>query len=212
MKNGRITATYMCYKPECFHLSFTTFKRYLNHQRDNHSHEPDFKVKCPVQLCCRSYSVISSLTSHISRKHQNEKFGFNVDDIEVPLNDPESDLPNEAFPIMVENEPKPCVSFCPRHLALFALKTQEINRLTDTTTNNIIENTAALLEEQEAHMKAKIRSCFEKSGFDINNVEGLQDIMNTQQTPNMDILKTTKGRNKYLLQNINMLVSILLSS
>lgn len=204
-----MTATFMCHKPECFHLSFTTFKRYLNHQRDNHSDEPDFKVKCPVQLCCRLYSVISSLTSHISRKHQNQKLGFNVDDIEVPLNDPERDLPNEAFPNLVENDPKASESFSPRHLALFALKTQEINRLTDTTTNNIIENTAELLAQHKAHMKAKIRSCFEKSGLDINNVGGLQDIMNPQQTPNMDILKTTKSRNKYLSQNINMLVSIM---
>jgi hypothetical protein len=58
------------------------------------------------------------------------------DDADIPTNVPESVAPNEALPLTSVKE-KTAEEFSPRHLALFTLKTQEINRLTDATTNKV---------------------------------------------------------------------------
>ena len=63
---------FKCVKTDCFNLSFTSFKRYLNHLRCYHIPEPNFKLTCPVETCFRSYSLLSSLTSHIRRIHRGE--------------------------------------------------------------------------------------------------------------------------------------------
>ena len=198
--------SFMRQKPECCHLSFPTFKRYLNHQRDYHSHEPGFAIRCPGKSCFRAYSKISSLKSHLSRWHKNENSGFdldNVEDVSIPFDNPEVDHPlNE----LVENTPNARETFTKKHLALFALKIQEVNRLTDTTTNSLINNTAELLERHESHLKGKIESCLEESGIDIKGINGLDEIMKTVQTPSMNFLKTTKSRNKYNTKELNMLV------
>jgi hypothetical protein len=109
---------------------------------------------------------------------------------------------------VIECEEKAKASFSPRHLALYALKTQEINRLTDTATNGIMDNTSELLEQHEVHVKEKIRLCLEKSGIKINDIDGLKDVMNMPQTPSMDFLKTTRNRNNYLLQEFKIVVSL----
>ncbi|CAB4007939.1 uncharacterized protein LOC110246895 [Paramuricea clavata] len=197
-------SNFLCEKPECSHLSFLTLTRYLNHLRNSHIHEQGFKVRCPVKPCFRLYTVVLSLTSHVRRKHRNEIFNFHLnDDADIHTNVPESVAPNEALPLTSVKE-KTADEFSPRHLALFTLKTQEINRLTDATTNKLIDNTSELLEQHEAHVKEKIKVCLEKNGIKLEDVDGLEDIMNLPQTPSMDFLKTTKSRNNYLSQEFNM--------
>ncbi|XP_028418042.1 uncharacterized protein LOC114542794 isoform X2 [Dendronephthya gigantea] len=193
-----MASSFLCPKPECFHLSFTTFNRFLNHLRDNHIHEPGFKIKCPVQSCFRSYSVLSSLTSHVSRKHGKEKVINDDVGSRIPENDALNRLDNtiECIP----KTPKTGEAFSKRHLALFALKTQELNQLTDSTTNKVIDNTTELLQQHEAHVKEKIRLCLDKSGIKISDIDGLGVVMNLEQTPNMEFLKSTKNRNNYISQ------------
>lgn len=138
--------------------------------------------------------------------HKNENSGFdleNVEDYSIPFNNPETDHPiNE----LVENTTNTRELFTKKHLALFALKIQEVNRLTDTTTNSLIDNTAELLQQHESHLKGRIESCLEESGIDVKGINGLEEIMKTVQTPSMDFLKSTKSRNKYNSQELNMLV------
>ncbi|CAB4000487.1 Hypothetical predicted protein [Paramuricea clavata] len=119
-----------------------------------------------------------SLPSHVRRKHQNERFDFHLNDnTDIPTNIPERDPPNERSTSIKE---KTAEEFSLRHFALFTLKTQEINRLTDATTNKVIDNTSELLEQHKAHMKDE-------------DVDGLEDIINLPQTPSMDFLRTTKS-------------------
>jgi hypothetical protein len=58
-------------------------------------------------------------------------------------------------------------------------------------------------------VKEKIKVCLEKNGINLEDVDGLEDIMNLPQTPSMDFLKTSKSRNNYLSQEFNMVVSFI---
>ena len=63
---------FSCYKVECSHLSFPSFKRYLNHIRNTHSFEPNFQITCTVLSCFQTFKVFSSFIAHLYRKHQEQ--------------------------------------------------------------------------------------------------------------------------------------------
>ena len=64
-----------------------------------------------------------------------------------------------------------------KEMALFALKMQEFNRLIDTATGTILENTCQLPEQNEEHLKAQVKACIEKTGFDLKDIEGLEELL-----------------------------------
>ena len=202
---------FKCVKTDCFHLSFTSFKRYLNHLRSYHIHEPNFKVTCPVETCFRSYSLLSSLTSHIRRKHRGE---VNFD------NDLNDTLPQDVDcdPSCEDLSPLPCNGEevdCDSHdisvkeLALYALKTQEFNQLSDTATDGILENTRQLLEQNEENLKQKVKKCIQNNGIHVKDIPGLENLLEWRQyvAETMKQVKTSKERNKYLTNTLNMVVS-----
>ncbi len=96
-----------------------------------------------------------------------------------------------------------------REMALFALKTQEFNRLSDIATDTILGNTYQLLEQNEEHLKAKVKKCIEKTGLDVKDIEGLEELLESEHdlAASMKQLKTSKERNKYLRATLNMVVS-----
>lgn len=201
---------FKCVKTHCLHLSFTSFKKYLSHVRNYHVHKPNFEIRCPVESCFRSYTLISSLRSHRRRKHRHE----------VEL---ENDLLNDHT-----QEDDGCEIACEdasqtdcnkdrmdardisvKEMALFALKTQEFNRLSDTATDTILENTCQLLEQNEEHLKTQVKACIKKTGLHLKDIEGLEELLKSRHdnTAPMKQLKTSKDRNKYLRESLNMVVS-----
>jgi hypothetical protein len=96
-----------------------------------------------------------------------------------------------------------------KEIALFALKTQEFNRLSDTATDTILENTCELLEQNEEYLKAQVKKCIKQTGLDPKDIEGLEDLLESQHdvSASMKQLKTSKERNKYLRDTLDMVVS-----
>ena len=183
--------SYSCYKPECSHLSFRSFTRYVCHLRNNHSHEPNFKVNCPVKGCFRCYSVISSLNSHMRRKHKYDieaEVDVRIHGDNLDTNDEVLQLVNddpctgEIIPLdgneNKENGDSDHISV--RELALYALKTQELNQLSDSATDKVLESTSHLLQQNEENLKKRVRRCLQNSAVNVKDIEGLEDVLNIE--------------------------------
>lgn len=208
------TERYMCKKSECSHLSFRTFTRYLTHVRNNHSHETNFKVTCPAEGCFRSYSLISSMRSHLRRKH---KAMASQDDV-VNINEDCSDFTdaNECgFDNIVQfnhnenNENIDPDNISVRELALYALKTQELSQLSDIATDRVLESTSHLLQQNEENLKKRVRICLQNSGMNVRDINGLADVLESPPSTveAMKELKTPADRNKYLKKKLHTVVS-----
>ena len=133
--------------------------------------------------------------------HKIEISGFdleNVEDYSIPFNNPETDHPINK---LVENMTNVRELFAKKHLALFALKIQEVTRLKDTT-NSMIDNTAELLQQHESHLKGRIESCLDESGIDVKGINGLEEIMRTVQTPSIDFLNPPRAGINTILKSL----------
>ena len=81
------------------------------------------------------------------------------------------------------------------------------------TLQQILESTCQLVEQNEQHLKAKIKRCIKRSGLNVNEIEGLDNLLESQDkdqdvVESMKQLKTSKDRKKYLKNTFNMVVSI----
>ena len=215
MAECRNGTKFMCENPDCFHLSFLSFKRYLNHVRNRHSYEPNFKIVCPSEGCFRSYKVLSSLTSHIARKHNTEleesEDYLPVDiDLNVGATQPDDGNPDDELRLDYnENEAERTDDIPVKLLALYALKTQELNRLTDSTTNQIIQSTSQLFEQNDSYVKQGVKQCLQNSGIDVKDVDGLEDLLKSSPkiVEPVQKLKSSQERRKYFIDNFQMVVS-----
>ena len=156
-----------------------------------------------------SHVFISSLRSHMRRKHRHE-VEFENDLNDHTQEDDVCDIACEDVSQTDCNKDKmDGQDISVKEMALFALKTQEFNRLSDTATDTKHKNTCQLPEQNEEHLKAQVKACIEKTGFDLKDIEGLEELLKSRHdnTASMKQLKTSKDRNKYLRESLNMVVS-----
>ena len=111
-----------------------SFKRYLSHVQNSHSYEPNFNIVCPVEGCFQSYGVLSSLTSHISQKRQIN-LDLNASDSAIDVAQ-ESNTDDEMQRHFYGERESDTENISVKPFALYALKTQELNRL--NATNKIL--------------------------------------------------------------------------
>lgn len=98
---------------------------------------------------------------------------------------------------------------CVRKLALYALKTQELNQLSDRATDQVLESTSDLLQQNEQNLKKRVRVCLEKNGMNVREIDGLEDVLESPPSTVEGIkqLKTPAQRNKYFKNKLHMVVS-----
>ena len=90
-----------------------------------------------------------------------------------------------------------------RQLALYALKTQEFNRLSDVATDAILESTHQLMMQSGEHLKAKVSKFVQDSGLNVKDIDGLETLLASKQdvgevSRSIKQLKNSNERNKYL--------------
>ena len=136
----------------------------------------DPPLRCPVESCFRS-TLMSSLRSHMRRKHRHEvEFEKDLSDHTQEVDD--CDIACEdASQTDCNKDKMDGRDISVKEMALFALKMQEFNRLSDTATYTILENTCQLLEQNKEHLKAQVKACIEKTGFDLKDIEGLEELL-----------------------------------
>ena len=136
-------------------------KRYSNHVRNSHSYKPNFNIVCPVERCFQSYGVLSSLTSHISQKRQIN-LDLNASDSAIDVAQ-ESNTDDEMQLHFYGERESGTENISVKPLALYSLKTEELNRL--NATDKILQRTFQLIEQNENHLKEGITRCLQDSGI-----------------------------------------------
>lgn len=146
-------AGYLCYKPECSHLLFQSFKKLLAHMRRTHSHDPNFLVTCGRPGCCKTYKIFASFESHIYRNHpelleETIEIDGDILDEEASLSysgsdagDPDSPRSMDESELEDEKNREKIRENALRNVALFMLKTREYNRLSQTAMKSVMDET-----------------------------------------------------------------------
>ena len=150
---------FSCYKVECSHLSFPSFKRYLNHIQNTHSFEPNFQITCTVSGCFQTFKVFSSFTAHLYRKHQEQISRLNaIGTDDTTLSNAHEDEEREDEYITGEEDPE-LEEKATRSLFLSTLKMQETRALTDTVTSDVLGHVKDVVAQNFSHLKERVQRC-----------------------------------------------------
>ena len=202
---------FSCYKVECSHLSFPSFKRYLNHIRNTHSFEPNFQITCTVSGCFQTFKVFSSFTAHLYRKHQEQISRLNaIGTDDTTLSNAHEDEEREDEYITGTEDPE-LEEKATRSLFLSTLKMQETHALTDTVTSDFLGDVKDVVAQNVSHLKERVQRCLSAEGTAVTEVEGLQEVFDTPlpMESAFEKLKTVRQRTEYAIGNLNMVVSFL---
>ena len=200
---------FSCYKVECSHLSFPTFKRYLNHIRNSHSFEPNFKIACTVEGCFQTFTVFTSFTSHLYRKHQGQ-IRLTSDDCgqdestSLVADELQEDISHEDDSRLEEKST--------RSLFLSVVKMQEIHMLTDSATSDILNYVKDVVDQNVNHFKERVQRCLKVEGMAVDEVEGSEEALD-KPTPfdsAFERLQTVRQRTEYALNTMKMVVRLLM--
>lgn len=142
-----------------------------------------FKVSvlCPYKRCGKIFTVKSSFTSHLSRKHRNWQVSTlsNVHVLNAG-NDGVSDTLSETEPVLehiddmsepTANDPSSCDSFNSMQeltdsIALFFLKMQSKYLLPTSTLDVVVDELGNLSDQQSVRIKDKIAKALAEAGID----------------------------------------------
>ena len=199
----------MFYCPYCAHFTVRSFKKLLTHIRFTHSHEPNFSITCGE--CEKRFTKFTSFKSHIRRKHGDN----HLLTVEVPQND---ELENDDELVDSDNEYNDhlhvqdnSVDNITRFLALFILKTKEMNQLSQQALNAIVSNTQDIVEQSLDAFKDRVVRCLYENGIRPEEVQGLDAVLHDQNdfAKACETLKTEYLQIKYFVENFHLVVSIL---
>ena len=96
-----------------------------------------------------------------------------------------------------------------RFLALFLLKTKEMNQLSQQALNAIVSNTEDIVEQSLDVFKNKVVSCLHENGIKPDEVQGLDTVLHDQSDFACKTLKTEYLQIKYFVEIFHLVVSIL---
>ena len=174
-----LTLCNMFYCPYCAHFTVRSFKKLLTYIRFTHSHEPNFSITCGE--CEKRFTKFTSFKSHIRRKHGDN----HLLTVEEPQND---ELENDDELVDSDNEynkhlhgPDNSVDNITKFLALFILKTKEMNQLSQQALNAIVSNTQDIVEQSLDAFKDKIVHCLYENGIRPEEVQGLDTVLHDQK-------------------------------
>ena len=63
-----------------------------------------------------------------------------------------------------------------KKLALYALKTQELNQLSDSAIDRVLKSTSHLLQQNAENLKKRVRACLQ-NGVNVTDIDGLEDVL-----------------------------------
>lgn len=126
-------------------------------------------------ICNQCFRKFSPFKSHFRREERKEELGRlfhagNAND-ENNFSGGEKDLQEN------EEDEEDKVENMKQSLALYLLKTKELNQLSHQALNSILENTSDLVESSLESLKDKIKSCLTANGLELGDINGLTDVL-----------------------------------
>lgn len=214
-------AGYLCYKPECSHLLFQSFKKLLAHMRRTHSHDPNFLVTCGRPGCRKTYKIFASFESHIYRNHpelleETIEIDGDILDEEASLSysgsdagDPDSPRSMDESELEDEKNREKIRENALRNVALFMLKTREYNRLSQTAMKSVMDETSHLLDTTVKHFQSQVERCVTQAGIEVDGIEGLREILEEKSVTveAMATLSSSWRELKYLRDCLHFVIS-----
>ncbi len=169
-------------------------------------------VSCPFQQCDKSFSVVSTFTAHVSRKHSDCSEVNLIDSVALPhgmhecseqhhemsqdfLCSDTDGVEQDTFGESVDED-----QFL-RHLALFYLKLQSKCLIPSSTVQIIVDHLQEIHEMSHSHLLFKLReklSALEVAEADINAIFEILQSENLFQTCNSQNLKLIKKERHFL--------------
>ena len=95
-----------------------------------------------------------------------------------------------------------------RSLALYAIKTQELNRISDKALNDILNNTNSIVERILESFKLGVKHSLQDANIDINTIEGLPALLEapSAMSKHLTLMKSTNDCSKYFIKKLGMMV------
>lgn len=202
---------YVC--PYCGEFTGQKFDRYLRHIKFVHSNEPNFRMSCTY--CGQGFTRFSSFKSHLDRKHkqqcaQDHSLDEGNDDpdhgiIDVRIED-DDQADEEADDIDQDTNIEKITKF----IALFVLKTKEVNLVSQQAIDSMLDNTKTLVDHCLQTLGGEVKLCLSQNGLNWAEIDGLKEVFNNQSS----IYETALGpvaneylQVKYLVEKLNFVVS-----
>ncbi len=203
-----------CHVDSC-QVRCETLSRFYQHLK-THIREGR-SVSCPFQQCDKSFSVVSTFTAHVSRKHSDCSEVNLIDSVALPhgmhecseqhhemsqdfLCSDTDGVEQDTFGESVDED-----QFL-RHLALFYLKLQSKCLIPSSTVQIIVDHLQEIHEMSHSHLLFKLReklSALEVAEADINAIFEILQSENLFQTCNSQKLKTDQKRKTFFKNTFN---------
>lgn len=161
----------------------------LKHFRLVHEHEPNFRIRCSMQACSKSYTTVKSYARHMKLKHNqlvgtlrfstptdeqnqvDESSAFAVEshsvtDVVVSGIDSEQSIGDCETSPSENNESSqiPNDEELIRRNAYFFLCAKEKHKLTDSVVNMLVSESKSLVEQQHERTVMQVKEALLKSG------------------------------------------------
>lgn len=129
----------------CSHCLYETrfMYQFLKHLSEVHENTANFSIRCGIDGCLNSYSLVSSLRKHMQRKHNQKIKPVNVDDYDF-----DEPYQNENEDSQIEDEikiEKTDTEKALNEIAVFLLNMKEKHLITEKTCANIVTKFEDLL-------------------------------------------------------------------
>ena len=207
-KPVRDTVNFSCQVETCSVLS-SNFSSLCEHLK---SHISDGeRIVCPFNGCELNFTVKSSFTSHISRKHRNHSGGERGVDEAVEHNDSSIDIGNDeltatiAFPQCSDSLVDDRNVFL-TNLALFYLRMQAKMLLPASTISTLIEEFQEVCTNAVAQMFVKLRQELTELGIPLEKISNIIDGLSKENLLamyNEGLFRSDATRKTYFKKNFN---------
>ena len=162
--------------------------------------------------CGQGFTRFSSFKSHLDRKHkqqcaQDHSLDEGNDDldhgiIDVPMEDEDQDDDDIDQDTDIEKITK--------FIALFVLKTKEVNLVSQQAIDSMLDNTKTLVDHCLQTLGGEVKLCLAQNGLNWAEIDGLKEVFDNQSS----IYETALGpvaneylQVKYLVEKLNFVVS-----
>ena len=97
-----------------------------------------------------------------------------------------------------------------KFIALFVLKTKEVNLVSQQAIDSMLENTKSLVDHCLQMLGGEVKLCLARNGLDWAEIDGLQEVFNNQSSIYETALAPVANEYlqiKYLVEKLNFVVS-----
>ena len=199
----------------CRQYAVPTESILLSHIRMVHSSDPDFKISCPADGCCRTFinfrtyqnHCLTHTTTHCSHESISDDANEIAHDMEtvelLELAQSKADVTGDGLDdYFADIRVDDVKSF----IAKWLLKTTETQSLTRTVTTGIVEDVSDLIDYVVQYLSSKTHDVLAKNEVDTAVISKVAGIFSSAITKPFEGLHSFHHQLQYYLHHFNLIV------